>query len=75
MSDVNYHEMIGKRVWKRSKFNKNLSPKPFKSGRQINTVKEVVINPYTNNEAFSFIEDESVVDCKLCSLVPEDNKN
>jgi len=50
---------IGKKV-------KKESGKPFKSKLLINTVKEVTINPNTNNKAFTFIEDDSIVDCHQC---------
>lgn len=67
-----YKEMVGQRVWKKP-INSKFSPKPFKSGFQINTVKDVVISPYTNNLAFTFQEDESIVDCKICSIAPKRN--
>jgi len=39
------------------------SPKPFKSGFQFNTIKGITINLHSNNKAFSFEEDDSVIDC------------
>lgn len=53
---------IGKAVYKPS-------GKPFKSGLKHNTVKELVINPNTNKVAYSFNEDDSVVDVYQCELV------
>jgi sporulation protein YlmC with PRC-barrel domain len=60
-----YSHMIGKKV---SKVRKGRVPKPFKSGFKVNTVKEITINPNTQKPAFLFIEDDSVVDCHICSI-------
>jgi hypothetical protein len=43
-----------------------LSGKPFKSGHKINTVKGLTCNPNTECLAYTFIEDDSIVDCKQC---------
>jgi len=52
--------MIGKKVRK-------TSPKPFKSGNKVNTVKGVVIHPIMKDElGFTFEEDDSVVECWRC---------
>jgi hypothetical protein len=48
---------VGDKVFKKS-------GKPFKSQNKINTIKEITINPNTNLEAFSFEEDESIVDVR-----------
>lgn len=45
------------------------SGKPFKSTFKINTVKSITINPVTNKEAFSFEEDDSIVNTEICELV------
>lgn len=50
---------IGKQVVKRS-------GNPFKSRNKYNTVTEVTINPHTNNQAFKFVEDTSIVDVNMC---------
>ncbi len=55
---------IGKRVAKKSN-------RPFQSGSKINTVKGVTVNPHTSKTAFSFEEDESVVDAHICSVVDD----
>jgi len=60
---------IGLKVQKKGKTRKERSPKPFKSGFKTNTVKGVTINPNTGKPAFTFIEDESVVDADLCVAV------
>lgn len=56
--------MVGKRVRK-------LSPKPFKSGSKVNTVKAVVPHPVLNILAFTFEEDDSIVECRRCVIVKE----
>jgi hypothetical protein len=53
---------IGKLVFKPS-------GKPFKSGLKHNTVKELVTNPNTGKIAYSFNEDNSIVDVHQCELV------
>ena len=55
--------MIGKKVQK-------VSPKKFKSGSKINTVKGVVMHPILKNlKAFTFEEDDSIVECRRCREV------
>ena len=49
---------------------KKKSGKPFKSGLKINTVKDVVKHPILGTEAFSFEEDDSIVEIKIC--LPKD---
>jgi len=51
--------LVGKQVYK-------LSGKPFKSGEKINTVDELTVNPNTNKVAFTFLEDDSIVDAFIC---------
>jgi hypothetical protein len=53
------NSLINKKVVKKS-------GKPFKSGLKVNTVKSVTENPNTNKPAFTFYEDESVVDVFIC---------
>lgn len=38
------------------------SGKPFKSKNKTNTIKSITINPYSNQHAFTFNEDSSIVD-------------
>ena len=52
---------IGQQVYK-------TSGKPFKSKEVYNTVSGVTINPHTNRKAFTFVEDDSVVDAHICKL-------
>lgn len=44
------------------------SGKPFKSGLKQNTVKTVVPHPVLNIPAFTFVEDDSMVECRQCHL-------
>lgn len=69
--NVPYEEVIGKKVWKNPKTTSKFSPKPFKSTFQVNTVKSVVTSPHTGKPAFTFEEDDSIVDCSKCSFAPE----
>jgi hypothetical protein len=66
--ETDYSSWIGKKVQK-SGIRKNVSPKPFKSGLKVNTVKSLTTNPHINKPAFTFEEDDSVVNCETCSLV------
>lgn len=68
---VPFKDVIGKKVWKNSETNSKFSPKPFKSKFKVNTVKDIVISPYSGKEAFTFEEDDSIVNCSTCSFAPE----
>ncbi len=52
---------IGLQVYKTSK-------KPFKSKNVYNTVNGVTINPHTNLAAFTFDDDDSIVDAHICNI-------
>ena len=41
-------------------------PKAFKSGRKVNTVKDVIVHPILFVSAYIFIEDDSYVECRRC---------
>jgi hypothetical protein len=60
---------IGKRV------SKDKSDKPFKSGQKINTVRGLTIHPFLEVPAYTFIEDDSYVECRRCKIVDEENDN
>ena len=62
MAEINYAWIIGKKVCKKSN-------KPFKSGSKVNTVTGVVEHPQLQIPAFTFAEDESVVECRQCMVV------
>lgn len=57
----NPESCIDKQVFKRSK-------KPFKSKNHYNTVKTITQNPHTGRKAFTFEEDESIVDVHICDI-------
>lgn len=42
------------------------SRKPFKSGNKVNTVRGEVEHPITGRPAFTFYEDDSVVEQRMC---------
>ena len=56
----NYSSYIGKFVSK------------IKSGNKINTVNGIINHPVLNIPAFTFIEDDSYVECRRCYLVFND---
>ena len=58
-----YRCFIGTKV---CKFREGQEPKPFKSGRKMNTVKDVIDHPILNMPAFTFDEDDSYVECRRC---------
>lgn len=60
-----YNTMIGKVVRKRS-------GKPFKSREKHNTVTGITVAPITQNAGFTFIEDDSIVECWRCIEVIND---
>lgn len=65
-----YKENIGKKVTKcRIIAGFEYTPKPFKSTFKINTVKDVIIHPILNIPAYTFIEDDSYVECRRCKVV------
>lgn len=65
--------MIGLKCQKFTRL-KNSAPKPFKSGLKVNTIKGLAINPHTNNLAFTFEEDDSVVDFNYVDLLDDNMK-
>jgi hypothetical protein len=52
-----------------SKVHKHMSGKPFKSGLVVNTIKGVINHPHLNIPAYTFIEDESYVECRRCEPI------
>lgn len=59
-----FHQFIGQKVSKES-------GKPFKSTSKVNTVKGIVEHPVLKIPAYTFIEDESVVECRQCIVVKQ----
>jgi hypothetical protein len=47
------------------------SGNPFKSRLKINTVKGYVQHPKMNNQCYTFVEDDSYVECFRCFKVGE----
>ena len=45
------------------------SDKPFKSGLKTNTIKGVVEHPVLHIPAYTFVEDDSYVECRKCKTV------
>lgn len=45
------------------------SGKPFKSGHKVNIVSGITTNPNTGRPAFTFEDDDSIVDCWICDKV------
>lgn len=59
-----FKSMVGKQVMKRR------SGKPFKSGNKVNTIKACdTIHPNTGRLCFTFLEDESYVECHICKEI------
>jgi hypothetical protein len=61
----NYLLNIGKKV------HKHKSDKPFKSTLKVNTVKGVIQHPKLNIPCYTFIEDDSYVECRRCDIVKQ----
>jgi hypothetical protein len=67
-----YRLNIGSRVVKcRINPNNRKKPKikPFKSGFKTNTVKGVIDHPILHVPAYTFVEDDSYVECRRCEVV------
>lgn len=61
---------IGKRVQKCAvNHDSKHKQKPFKSGQKINTVKAVIDHPILHIPAYTFVEDDSYVECRRCEVV------
>jgi hypothetical protein len=64
LDHIRYAGMVGKLV------HKQYSGKPFKSGSKINTVSGIYgDHPVTGRLCFTFVEDDSYVECHRCSEV------
>lgn len=69
----NYIENIGKIVTKCriTQKNKKYKPNKFKSGLYQNTVKDVIVHPILKIPAYTFIEDDSYVECRRCYIIKD----
>jgi len=67
---IDYTQNIGKRVQKCAISHKaSHKQKPFKSGQKINTIKGVIDHPILHVPAYTFVEDDSYVECRRCEVV------
>lgn len=65
-----YTVNVGKRVQKCAISHKDShKPKPFKSGQKINTVKGVIDHLVLHIPAYTFVEDDSYVECRRCEIL------
>lgn len=67
-----FSSMMGKQVKKKGvtkSDKKQREPKPFKSGLKINTVNGIINHPILNIPAYTFVEDDSFVECRRCERV------
>jgi hypothetical protein len=69
MNIEDFEKHIGKKCTKMSVSNFNYTPKPFKSGEKINTIKGVINHPHLNIPAYIFIEDDSYVECRRIEIL------
>ena len=63
-TDDELQSMIGKIVTKTTK-------KPFKSGNDNNTVRDIIVHPILGCPVFTFIDDDSYVECRRCKVVED----
>lgn len=56
MEAIFYEDYVGRKCKKKS-------PKPFKSGEKINTIKGIIDHPHLHKPAYIFYEDDSYVEC------------
>jgi len=54
---------------KRSEKNRAKRKRKFKSGSFINTIKSVIIHPILGIPAYTFVEDDSYVECRRCKII------
>jgi hypothetical protein len=55
-------DVIGKKVIKQTK-------RPFKSQLRINTIKGIIEHPITKRPAYTFYEDDSYVEVRMCDIL------
>ena len=72
-SVADYEPNIGRQVCKTT-LRKHGNPKPFRSGNKVNTVKGVIMHPTMDIPAYTFVEDDSYVECRRCHLIVEKEK-
>ena len=62
MELIFYENYIGRKCKKKS-------PKPFKSGDKINTIKSVINHPHLHKPPYTFHEDDSYVECSRVEII------
>jgi len=65
--NTEYDVNIGKQCMKTAMRTKK-EPKPFKSGNKVNTIASVIVHPILNIPAYTFVEDDSYVECRRCKV-------
>jgi hypothetical protein len=69
MEKEDFKKYLGNKCTKKSFSNYNYTPKPFKSGKKINTIKGLINHPQLNIPAYTFIEDDSYVECRRIQIL------
>jgi len=72
-SIADYELNIGKRVCKATQ-RKYGNGKPFRSGNKVNTIKGVIMHPIMHIPSYTFVEDDSYVECRRCVIVVDNEK-
>jgi hypothetical protein len=72
-SVADYEPNIGRQVCKTTLRNHG-NPKPFRSGNKVNTVKGVIMHPTMDIPAYTFVEDDSYVECRRCFVIGSTEK-
>jgi len=67
---ISYMDDIGKRCSKTANRH-GREPKPFKSGLKVNTITGIIDHPILNIPAYTFIEDDSYVECRRCEVTDD----
>lgn len=66
-------QYIGKKC-RKARYNKAgdlLSPKPFKSRKQVNVIKDVITHPVLQIPSFTFEDDDSFVEARRIIILEE----
>jgi len=63
--------------WKADRSTKNRAKRlrKFKSGKYINTIKGVITHPILKIPAYTFVEDDSYVECRRCTILENFEEN
>ena len=66
---ADFEFMIGKKVAKQQPKKEKFTKKKFKSGLYVNTILSITIHSILQIPAFTFEEDDSIVECRRCKIV------